>query len=603
MDLIVKSKTEQSAKVQNKGSILGLVVLAIFILTVLGLGVLSISYGARLRSANARSEAMAKLACEAGYEKAIYWLNSQQDVLSVFASEGAGSSKIKKPKDPNKDKPEGQGSFGNSKFDYSIRFDHFQGSRPVYKILSNGYCGLIKRTVEAFVAQAIGGWDMGMCRIPRSSFRTTPVYFTSDEVIDIPININCYTFPRDRLTDIHISRSNRPRFAQKVSMGESRHKLWGRNKDKYTSIMDVFEGGIYFDHPDSRITSPNALAEKVKRFGSSTATTFDFSGRTRKKPTVSFSVPGAVTTAAVQLEFYVDRSIGMVKITNNCTVCCTEGGSYDYKCTIHNIIPYEKYPIYHYHYASGSNSDVKFKKVEQSYVQQKVKISSSAGAGTEKKADSGGQIYIDGNVIIGGQVRYNNITHVWEINIGNNNWYPGKVKGKITVVATGNIWIVSPVIYEGPQETTAEGFTIPASGNENVLGLFSQYGVVKVVDSIAALDGKDKGHPGEYKPIGVQSTSQLPEPMIVQAAVTAGRGSWGAENVDNRPEKVTTCSLVFAGAITEVIRGLVANPKGENGFKKYYYFDKRLAGGILPGDMWLQSKFIPVPGGWSDYRQ
>jgi len=96
----------------------------------------------------------------------------------------------------------------------------------------------------------------------------------------------------------------------------------------------------------------------------------------------------------------------------------------------------------------------------------------------------------------------------------------------------------------------------------------------------------------------------LPEPMVVQAAISSVAGGWGAENVNRRRNHNVgqRDNLVVAGAIAEAIRALVADPVSFRGFNKHYYFDRRLLNGILPGNLWLQSKFIPAPGGWSDYQ-
>ena len=62
--------------------------------------------------------------------------------------------------------------------------------------------------------------------------------------------------------------------------------------------------------------------------------------------------------------------------------------------------------------------------------------------------------------------------------------------------------------------------------------------------------------------------------------------------------------LVVVGAIAEVMQSRFTdpNPRSGEGFKRSYYFDERLLNGILPGDMWLRSKFTPVSGGWNDFR-
>jgi len=49
-------------------------------------------------------------------------------------------------------------------------------------------------------------------------------------------------------------------------------------------------------------------------------------------------------------------------------------------------------------------------------------------------------------------------------------------KGKLTVVATGNIWVADPIVFEGKR--TGD---LPATDNPNALGLIA-LGVVKVVD-------------------------------------------------------------------------------------------------------------------------
>ena len=94
----------------------------------------------------------------------------------------------------------------------------------------------------------------------------------------------------------------------------------------------------------------------------------------------------------------------------------------------------------------------------------------------------------------------------------------------------------------------------------------------------------------------------MPQSMVVQAAITACGGGWGAENIGARTNTNQTGKdvLVVTGSIVESVQGIVAYR--DNGFRRCYYFDGRLLDGILPGDMWLQSKYVPVPGGWKDSR-
>jgi len=190
-------------------------------------------------------------------------------------------------------------------------------------------------------------------------------------------------------------------------------------------------------------------------------------------------------------------------------------------------------------------------------------------------------------------------------------------------VATGNIWIADSVLLDGPHDPNGK----PSQDNTNILGLVAQ-GVIKVVDpgisdqiggssviitrrgrrsSSSSSSGGIEVAGHEYVPIGRSDGSEeydrvLPDPMVVEAALTVGGGGWGAENVGSRKEdNPPQDDLILRGTITEVIRGVVGLI-GSDGYLKYYYFDERVLEGILPGDIWLQGKFIPAPAGWQDYR-
>ena len=56
--------------------------LAILLLAIAGFGLLTISDGLRQRTAVIKNEAAAMAAAEAGYEKAIYWMSQQSDMIS-----------------------------------------------------------------------------------------------------------------------------------------------------------------------------------------------------------------------------------------------------------------------------------------------------------------------------------------------------------------------------------------------------------------------------------------------------------------------------------------------------------------------------------------
>jgi len=218
------------------------------------------------------------------------------------------------------------------------------------------------------------------------------------------------------------------------------------------------------------------------------------------------------------------------------------------------------------------------------------------------RSEPGAQIYVDGNVVIG--CGSEDAAGLGTINT---------VKGSITVVASGNIWVTNELKVAGDRDEDG----MPATDNPNVLGLISQ-GVIKVVDPgmtrndlLYDTDRFDASSVSGYSPIGNQTGSGvsnrvLPGTMTVEAAMTIGGGGWGAENVyrlNSSPGRRNYYSnkndkLIVRGTITESLRGIVGS--GTNGYIKQYYFDKRLMKGILPGNMSLKGKYLLVPGGWSE---
>ena len=86
--------------------------------------------------------------------------------------------------------------------------------------------------------------------------------------------------------------------------------------------------------------------------------------------------------------------------------------------------------------------------------------------------------------------------------------------------------------------------------------------------------------------------------------MTVGGGGWGAENVlRTSPGRKNTNgsqndTLIIRGSLIESIRGVVG--VGTNGYRKHYYYDKRVMQGILPGNLWLKGKYVMIPGGWSE---
>lgn len=564
-------------KKYRAGSAYVLAAMALIVLTFLGLGMLTVAGQSRYAAIKFKNEAVSMLVAEAGYEKAVYWMGRQQDMLTALQNQATGTT--------------GSLNFPDGTCNYKIELYTFAGARPVYRIVSDGRSGAFGRTVDVLVMQAISGWDMGLCRVPGGGNKTYPVYFADGEIVDIPIHINDFRDSPD-YRDIYIMGD--PRFLRDAAIGESRETDGGA--DKYAGVMDMFEGGIYFDQPDSRVTDEASVAIKVERFKDATEPQYQFT------PVATKEVKSP--NAAVQLEFFVGADgEGKVRVTNNATVRgFKQGGekkTWDFKIKSGKTDQYERYEIYAYH-VIPDNAEATGQRVVRdiaaTYVTQNI-------GGVE--SEPGGQIFVDGNVIIGGDATTHNGDQV--------------VKGKITVVATGNIWVADSVVVDGPRDADGR----PSMDNPNILGLIAQ-GVVKVVDpGMSEYTYVEKeGMPEvptdyQYVPIGVPDSSDaeiyqrhLPDPMVVEAAITVGGGGWGAENVTRYDGKYyggrkeasgTQDYLVLRGSLTEAIRGVVGMI-GMDGYYKQYYIDERLLQGILPGDIWLRGKYIPAPAGWSDYQ-
>jgi hypothetical protein len=563
----MKTAKRKNRLKDKKAYALVLALAAALVLTLLGAGLLYICFGVRVRAAKLKRETISMLAAEAGYERAIFWMSQQADILSGLADDTSDAF--------------GTIDFGNSHCEYEIQFHDFIGARPVFRILSKGYSGALNRVVDVFVVQKITGWDMGMCRIPSGSSSTNPVYFAGDEIINIPVHINDRHVEPER--DIYITGD--PQFKQKVEMGESRY---AGSLDKYSGMMGLFDVGIIFDQPDVRITDEDAVQSKVNRFRDSTNSVFRFDNE--RRPIGTADVPNPYS--AVQLEFFVDSGGGQVRITNNCTVRGYPNGTRDYR-----IVPgsdpmrFEKYDTYAYHYKSDDEMSVTYSMDDET---DEIYVTQNFG---EKESDPGGQIFVDGNVVIGGDMTIQNGCQV--------------VQGKLTIVATGNIWIADSIFVYGDH---TDG--IPDKDtNPNVLGLIAQ-GVIKVIDPGLA----DYGSPSmnvsggstthTYVPVANAYSSSptnriLPDPMIIEAAVTVGGGGWGAENVGNRRENPPGPGqqdhLVLIGTISESVRGVVGLV-GSDGYIKRYTIDERLLEGVLPGNIWFGGKYVPAPAGWHDYR-
>lgn len=576
----MKSKAGRKQGLKTRGSALFLAVILVLMLSIFSMGVLKSAEGAHLLAVEKKRQTGALSAAEAAYEQAVFRMSQQPDMLSALASGPF----------------EGTLSFTDSQSSYAVNLASFMQSKPVFEITATGNSGIFHKTIRTYVVQAVNGWAMGRCQVPTGATSLGDVNFTTGEYIDMPIEINKQEDDPD-VKDIKIQ--GYPTFAELVSMGESRKTSSGQ--DKYISVISCFTGGIIFDQPSIRITDEETVETKIQRFADSTDLNFRFT------PTA-----GAALTRpqpAVHLEFFVEDGQGKIRITNNCTVRGfmqdSDSKTYDFRikpgtsCT-----EFERYPIYAYHVRSthaDTNGDRFITDIENTYVTQDFGGFSSR---------PGGQIFVDGNVIIGSGQTISALTDV--------------VQGQITVVATGNIWIADCLTISdrdnAGQTYTRQANGLPNPENPNVIGLVAQ-GVIKVVDPGMSRYTYVDTSPIQpfgyiYVPIGrpdnpifpafeYDTARYLPDPTVVEASLTVGGGGWGAENVKRlssggrKEDGGSQDDLILRGNITEVVRGVVGLI-GQDGYLKMYQWDPRLATGILPGNIWLKGKYVPVPGGWSE---
>jgi hypothetical protein len=580
-----KMKRPQRKLKKRRGSILALAVILTVLLTMAGFAMLKAAEGRLSLAVRTKSQESAAAAAEAAYEKAIFWMSQQMDLLT--------SLQTSTPSDAL--------TFEQSSADYTISLASFLGSRPIFKVSANGHCGIYKKTIDAYVVQAVAGWEMGRCRIPSSTNSTDEVSFVNGEMIAMPLHINALNeYPDSR--DIYITGS--PTFLEHISMGESRYTTSG--SDKYKTVIGLFSKGISFGQPASRIYDEDTVAAKVDRFYDSTASAYRFTPTKVTLPKSSDGKTGFYSATisdlpAVQLKFYVkSNGQGYVRIYNNCTVAgytrdSTDDRTWDYKVNPSGSPTFMKYPIYGCHYTKGTYTDVRIDDESASiYVRQNY---------NGVQSDPGAQIYVNGNIVIG--CGSEDASTLGTLNT---------VKGRIAVVATGNIWIANELKVAGTRDTNG----MPALDNPNIIGLIAE-GVIKVVDTGMTTTNKvlydvskyNATKISNYAPIGNAEGSttydrQLPYQMVVEAAMTVGGGGWGAENV-YRTNKYTgretyysntNDKLFVRGSITESYRGIVGS--GNNGYSKQYYYDRRLMTGILPGNIGLKGKYLLIPGGWSE---
>jgi hypothetical protein len=581
-------KTKNNTIAKKTGSALVMAMILLLILSIIGLSMLTAAEEVQQYSVRTKRETAAAAAAEAAYERAVFWMSQQPDLFLAM----------------DQASPEGTVNFPDSSGSYQVRFAAFADYRPVFRVTARGQSGIYEKYLDVYLVQAITGWEMGLCRIPSGPSSTTEVYFAADEIIAMPIHINSYKQPDDEDPDIHVQGD--PMFLGPVSMSESRYSA--SKKDKYKKIIDVFDSGIYFNQPRSRISDEDTI--KLK---------FDWFRKTllEQKPGLILTPvknPGVANgQPAVHMEFFVGpNGKGYVRITRDCTVrgyqrTISDSDTWDYK-----IKPgsggtqYEKYPIYGYHYIP-LNAETIGKQiilpVEDTYVTPKY----GTFVGTP-----GGQIYVEGNVLLGSAPDDASIASKGLLNT---------VQGRITIVATGNIWLTNAVRLSDKDDSGqvyprgADG--LPHKENPNSLGLVAR-GVVKIIDPglVETLGAPAAVSDAVYQPAAILDTGysagswhrHLPDPMIVEAAITACGGGWGAENVERsgyggrKEQTPKTDDLIVRGLLAESIRGVVG-VIGSDGYVKKYYLDERLTRGIVPGNLWFKGKYIPIPGGWNESRE
>ncbi len=563
--------------IRQRGSALIVAVVLLLILSIFSIGVLKSAEGAHVQAVQQKRQTAALAAAEAAYERAMFAMSQQPDLLSALAA-GAFEETL---------------SFPDSQGSYSVSLATFLQAKPIFEITAVGRSGIYEKTIHTYVVQAINGWAMGKCKAPVGGTSFIDVVFATGEVVDLPVEINKENDSPD-VRDIKIQGT--PVFLRPVYMGESRYTIGGL--DKYVSVMNCFKSGIYFDQPMLRITDNSGLESKIQRFRDTTDARFRFTP-VADAPTLKLPQP------AVHLEFFVENGIGKICITNNCTVRgfmqSKDSYTYDFRVKPKSVgEEFERYPIYAYHVRrsnADSNGDRFIVDLPQTYVSQEFGGVSSAPAG---------QIFVDGNVVIGSGRTLGQQTDV--------------IQGQITIVATGNIWIADSLTISDQDNSgriyPRQSNGLPHPENPNILGLIAK-GVIKIVDpgmtEYSYVDTMPKEPAGfTYVPIGNRESAAkpiymrlLPNPTIVEAALTIGGGGWGAENVKRttyggrKTVSANNDQLILRGSITEAVRGVVGIV-GQNGYLKSYYWDERLLTGILPGNIWLKGKYVPVPGAWTE---
>ena len=79
-------------RASKTGFVLPLVLIAMVILISLAFGEMMASFNSRMQAVQTKSQTEAMLAAEAGYERAIFWMSQQKDILGALQDGTSGSS-------------------------------------------------------------------------------------------------------------------------------------------------------------------------------------------------------------------------------------------------------------------------------------------------------------------------------------------------------------------------------------------------------------------------------------------------------------------------------------------------------------------------------
>ena len=86
------TKSKIKSQKENNGSVLALVLIVMAILSITGFALLKSAQGKMTQAIRIKSEESASSAAEAGYEKAVFWMSQQVDLLSSLQTEQSSGS-------------------------------------------------------------------------------------------------------------------------------------------------------------------------------------------------------------------------------------------------------------------------------------------------------------------------------------------------------------------------------------------------------------------------------------------------------------------------------------------------------------------------------